>query len=139
MVGFSWGGSVAFAYAVDRPELDALVVFYGETPEAESDYARIDAPVLGLYGGDLATAATLPRAAMAVAGTSFETIVYDGETFLNGPGRSANRRATADAWPRTLAFLRTDQPSWAGDSAQDGCSRRSRSGANQAGIRRSRT
>ena len=91
MVGFSSGGSAAFAYAVDRPELDALVVFYGETPEAESDYARIDTPVLGLYGGDLGTAATLPRAeaAMAAAGKSFETIVYDGATvFLNGPRRT---------------------------------------------------
>ena len=110
MVGFSWGGSAAFAYAVGRPELDALVVFYGETPEAESDYARIDAPVLGLYGGDLPTAATVPRAeaAMAAAGKPFETIVYDGATvFLKAQeGLDANRRATEDAWPRTLAFLR---------------------------------
>ncbi len=110
MVGFSWGGSAGFAYAVDRPELAALVVFYGEVPETESDYARIDAPVLGLYGGDLRTAATLPRAtaAMAAAGKSFETIVYDGATvFLKAQeGLDANRRATEDAWPRTLAFLR---------------------------------
>ena len=110
MVGFSWGGSAAFAYAVDRPELDALVVYYGETPEAESDYARIDAPVLGLYGGDLPTAATVPRAvaAMAAAGKSFETTVYDGATvFLKAQeGLDANRRATEDAWPRTVAFLR---------------------------------
>ncbi|MCY4077139.1 MAG: dienelactone hydrolase family protein [Acidobacteria bacterium] len=110
LVGFSWGGAAAFAYAVDRPELDALVVFYGETPEAASDYARIDAPALGLYGGDLGTAATLPRAeaAMAAAGKPFETIVYDGATvFLKAQeGLDANRRATEDAWPRTLAFLR---------------------------------
>ena len=110
MVGFSWGGSAAFAYAVGRPELDALVVYYGETPEAESDYARIDAPVLGLYGGDLPTAATVPRAAaaMAAAGKSFETTVYDGATvFLKAQeGLDANRRATEDAWPRTLTFLR---------------------------------
>ena len=114
MVGFSWGGSAAFAYAVDRPELDALVVFYGETPEEESDYARIDAPVLGLYGGDLPTAATVPRAeaAMAAAGKSFETTVYDGATvFLKAQeGLDANRRATEDAWPRTLAFLRRHLP-----------------------------
>ncbi len=110
MVGFSWGGSAGFAYAVKQPELDALVVFYGGAPRAESDYARIDAPVLGLYGGDLQTAARLPRAtaAMAAAGKSFETIVYDGATaFLKAQeGLDANRRATEDAWPRTLAFLR---------------------------------
>ena len=66
--------------------------------------------MLGLYGGHLPTAATLPRAetAMAAAGKSFETIVYDGATvFLKAQeGLDANRRATEDAWPRTLAFLR---------------------------------
>ena len=110
IVGFGWGGAAGFAYAVDRPELEALVVFYGETPEEESDYARIDAPVLGLYGGDLRSAATLPRAtaAMAAGGKSLETFVYDGATvFLKAQeGLDANRRATEDAWPRTLAFLR---------------------------------
>ena len=110
LVGFSWGGSAGFAYSVEQPALDALVVFYGDGPRLESDYERIEAPVLGLYGGELRTAATLPRAreAMAAAGKSFEGIVYDGATvFLKAQeGLDANRRATEDAWPRTLAFLR---------------------------------
>ena len=109
LVGFSWGGSAGFAYAVEQPALDALVVFYGDAPRLESDYERIEAPVLGLYGGELETARTLPRAreAMAAAGKSFEGIVYDGATvFLKAQeGLDANRRATEDAWPRTLAFL----------------------------------
>ncbi len=110
LVGFSWGGSAGFAYAVEQPALDALVVFYGDAPRLESDYERIEAPVLGLYGGELETADTLPRAreAMAAAGKSFEGVVYDGATvFLKAQeGLDANRRATEDAWPRTLAFLR---------------------------------
>ena len=110
LVGFSWGGSAGFAYAVEQPALDALVVFYGDGPRLESVYERIEAPVLGLYGGELRTAETLPRAreAMAAAGKSFEGIVYDGATvFLKAQeGLDANRRATEDAWPRTLAFLR---------------------------------
>ncbi len=110
LVGFSWGGSAGFAYAVEQPALDALVVFYGDGPRVPSDYARIETPVLGLYGGELQTAETLPRAreAMAAAGKSFEGIVYDGATvFLKAQeGLDANRRATEDAWPRTLAFLR---------------------------------
>ena len=109
LVGFSWGGSAGFAYAVEQPALDALVVFYGDAPRMPSDYARIEAPVLGLYGGELETAATMPGAmeAMAAAGKSFEGIVYDGATvFLKAQeGLDANRRATEDAWPRTLAFL----------------------------------
>ena len=109
LVGFSWGGSAGFAYAVEQPELDALVVFYGDAPRVPSDYGRIEAPVLGLYGGELETAATMPgaREAMAAAGKSFEGIVYDGATvFLKAQeGLDANRRATEDAWPRALAFL----------------------------------
>ena len=110
VVGFSWGGAASFAYALEQPELDAVVVFYGAMPGSESDYGRIGAPVLGLYGGDLPTAATVPRTteAMAAAGKSYETIVYEGATvFLKAQeGLAANRRATEDAWPRTLAFLR---------------------------------
>ena len=110
IVGFSWGGAAAFAYAVEQPELDAVVVFYGAVPGNESDYGRIAAPVLGLYGGDLPTAETVPRTteAMAAAGKSYEAIVYKGATvFLKAQeGLAANRRATDDAWPRSLAFLR---------------------------------
>lgn len=109
LVGFSWGGSAGFAYAVEQPALDALVVFYGDPPRVPSDYERIEAPVLGLYGGELETAATMSgaREAMAAAGKSFEGVVYDGATvFLKAQeGLDANRRATEDAWPRTLAFL----------------------------------
>ena len=109
-VGFGWGGTAAFAYAVDRPGLDAAVVFYGALP-GDGPYARINAPVMGLYGGRLDRVnATIPRTreAMAAAGKSFETIVYAGATvFLKAQeGLEANRRAAADAWPRTLAFLR---------------------------------
>ena len=110
IVGFSWGGAASFAYALEQPELDAVVVFYGAVPGHASDHGRIAAPVLGLYGGDLPTAATVSRTteAMVAAGRSYEAIVYEGATvFLKAQeGLAANRRATEDAWPRTLAFLR---------------------------------
>ncbi len=110
IVGFSWGGAAGLAYAVEQPELDAVVVFYGAAPGNESDYGRIAAPVLGLYGGDLQNSRTVPRTteAMAAAGRSYEAIVYEGATvFLKAQeGLAANRRATEGAWPRTLQFLR---------------------------------
>ena len=110
IVGFGWGGAAGFAYALEQPALDAVVVFYGAVPGNEPDYERIAAPVLGLHGGDLQTAATVPRTteAMTAAGKSYEAIVYEEATvFLKAQeGLAANRRATADAWPRTLAFLR---------------------------------
>ena len=106
IVGFGWGGAASFAYALEQPALDAVAVFYGAAP----DHGRIGAPVLGLYGGDLPAAATVPRTteAMTAAGGSYEAIVYEGATvFLKAQeGLAANRRATEDAWPRTLAFFR---------------------------------
>src|SRR5437870_3289581 len=50
-IGFCWGGSRSFAYAVSQPALDGAVVFYGTSPET-ADLAKVKAPVLGHYGGD---------------------------------------------------------------------------------------
>lgn len=111
VVGYCWGGTSSWMLAIDWPELDAAVVYYGTSP-AEG-YDRIQAPVLGLYGGaDQRVNATIPAAeqAMAALGKPFQYAVYDGagHGFLrNQPGQDgANRRATEQAWPRTVSFLR---------------------------------
>lgn len=111
-LGFCWGGARSFAYAAHQPALDAAVVFYGSSPEA-ADLARIKAAVLGHYGGDDARVnATVPpaQAEMKRLGKTFEANTYEGagHGFLRAQsGREgANARATAAAWPRTVAFLR---------------------------------
>ena len=111
-VGFCWGGARSFAYAVAQPTLAGAVVYYGTSPENAS-LASIRAPVLGFYGGDDARVdATVPpaEAEMKRLGKSFETHTYDGagHGFLRDQeGREgANLRASQDAWPRTIAFLR---------------------------------
>lgn len=111
-IGFCWGGGRSFAYAATQPELDAAVVYYGISPEA-ADLARIKAPVLGLYGGDDARVdATIPpaEAEMKKLGKSYEPNLYEGagHGFLRAQEDrdGANLRATKQAWPRTLAFLR---------------------------------
>ncbi len=112
-VGYCWGGSASFAYAVDQPELDAAVSYYGSTPVEAADYARISAPVLGLYGGDDERVnSTIARAeeAMASSGKSYEPMIFEGagHGFLRAQEdrEGANLRATEQAWPRTLAFFR---------------------------------
>ncbi|PYQ12210.1 MAG: carboxymethylenebutenolidase [Acidobacteria bacterium] len=110
-IGFCWGGGRSFAYAAAQPALDAAVVYYGTSPESAA-LAAIHAPVLGLYGGDDArVGATVPpaEAEMKRLGKSFETHTYDGagHGFLRAQaGRDANAKATAQAWPRTISFLR---------------------------------
>ena len=112
-VGFCWGGGASFAYAVDQPDLDAAVAYYGTSPAEAADYARINAPVLGLYGGDDERVnATIPMAeeAMAGSGKSYEPVIYEGagHGFLRAQEarEGANQRATEQAWPRTVAFFR---------------------------------
>jgi carboxymethylenebutenolidase len=111
-VGFCWGGGVSFRYAGEQPALHAAVVYYGPSPEADV-LKTLKTPVLGLYGGDDArvNATIEPAEAMLKAqGTTYEHHTYDGagHGFLRAQnGReNANRQATEQAWPRTVAFLR---------------------------------
>lgn len=112
-VGYCWGGSTSFSYAVHQPELDAAVVYYGTSPSDRSAYERISAPVLGLYGeNDERVNATIPTArdAMGDLGKTYEVEIFDGagHGFLRAQDgqEGANMQATEQAWPRTVEFFR---------------------------------
>lgn len=110
-VGYCWGGGQSFNYAVAQPNLSAAVVYYGPTPADMNSLASIKAPVLGLYGGSDAriTANVEPTAAkMKELGKSFTFHIYEGagHGFLRQQSTEANAKASAQAWPATLAFLR---------------------------------
>ncbi len=126
-VGFCWGGGASFAYALDQPALNAAVAYYGTSPAEAADYGRVNAPVLGLYGGDDERVnSTIPRAeeAMAGGGKSYEPIIYDGagHGFLRAQEArdGANKRAAEQAWPRTVAFFREHLEDKAGQRTQRG-------------------
>ncbi len=111
-VGFCWGGSTSFSFAVDFAGLDAAVVYYGSSPDTET-LARIQAPVLGHYGGaDDRVNATIPdaEAEMERLGKRYDVNIYDGagHGFLKGQGGmdGANLTASEGAWPRTVDFFR---------------------------------
>jgi carboxymethylenebutenolidase len=119
VLGFCWGGTQSFAYALAQPELQAAVVFYGNVPgstatEAPEDrIAKVQAPVLGLYGGDDARInATLPPtiAAMMKHGKTYELHTFEGAghgfTSQQAQRDGANLSATQHAWPLVLTFLR---------------------------------
>src|SRR6478672_4730906 len=121
VIGFCWGGSASFNYAIAQPDLAASVVYYGTPPMKTVDgrqvvdpepLAKIKAPMIGFYGGNDArvTATVEPTAAeMKTLGKVYEPHVEEGagHGFLKGQAQSeANAKAAADAWPLTLAFLR---------------------------------
>lgn len=111
-IGFCWGGTQSFLAATYLPGLRGAVVYYGTSLDSAT-LGRVSAPVLGLYGADDARVVTTiapARAELTRQGKRFETEIYEGagHGFLRDqPGREgANRRATEQAWPRTVAFLR---------------------------------
>lgn len=113
VVGFCWGGSTSFVHALHAPDLRAAVVYYGSSPDDADQYASINAPVLGLYGGDdNRVTSTVPtaEAAMQAHGKSYEPHIFDGagHGFLRGQAEQdgANMAATEEAWPLTVAFFR---------------------------------
>jgi carboxymethylenebutenolidase len=121
VIGFCWGGSASFNYAIAQPELAAAVVYYGTPPMKTVDgaqvvdpapFEKIKAPVIGFYGGnDNRVTATVEATAadMKKLGKSYESHVMDGagHGFLKGQASSeANTKAAADAWPLTIAFLK---------------------------------
>ncbi len=111
--GFCWGGSTTFAWAAHQRDLDAAIVWYGTAPADAEALARIEAPVLGLYGADDARVTSTVREtadAMLASGRAFTARVYDGagHGFLRQQeGREgANRDASIAAWGEALAMLR---------------------------------
>jgi carboxymethylenebutenolidase len=108
-LGFCAGGGVSFEFAGDVPEINAAVVFYGGAPR-EAVMAKIKAPVIGFYGenDERVTATAAPAAEkMKAQGKSFEYHVYPKAThaFIMFQDMGHNREATADSWPRAIAFL----------------------------------
>ena len=111
-IGYCWGGARSFEAAVNQPDLDAAIVFYGTSPSNAADLAKIKAPVLGLYGADDARVnATIEPASaeMKKLGKTYEFELYEGagHGFLRAQQdrAGANYRASEKAWPRVLAFL----------------------------------
>jgi carboxymethylenebutenolidase len=117
-VGFCWGGSASFNYAVHQPKLNAAVVYYGTPPMKDrapdkDALGKIPCPVLGCYGGsdNRVTATVDPtKAAMGELKKEYDPHVYEGagHGFLrqqNGQN-GANLKATQEAWPATVEFFK---------------------------------
>jgi carboxymethylenebutenolidase len=121
VIGFCWGGDKSFGYAAAQPGLSAAVVYYGQVPQTqpgtvdEAAVAKIEAPVIGFYGGTdsrVNNTIEMTRTAMAKLGKSYDPHIFEGagHGFLRaqtGPvaGSDANYKASVEAWPLTIAFL----------------------------------
>jgi carboxymethylenebutenolidase len=110
-VGFCWGGGAVNNLAVNEPDLNAGVAYYGAQPKAE-DVPAIKAPLMLHYGGlDERINAGIPayESALKQAGKTYELYVYEGanHAFNNDTNAARYDKEVADlAWSRTIGFLK---------------------------------
>ena len=113
VVGFCMGGALSLYTATKNPNIGACVVFYGGHPNVKPDLPNLHAPVLGLFGErdrsvTPAVARELERK-LKELGKQIEVVIYPGaeHAFFNDTRPEVyNAEAAADAWQRTIKFLR---------------------------------
>jgi len=112
-VGFCMGGALALYTATKNPKVGACVVFYGGHPKVKPDLPNLHAPVLGLYAGkDGFVTPELVRdleRQLKDLGKQIEVKIYNDadHAFFNDTRPEVyNAEAAADAWQRTVEFLR---------------------------------
>jgi carboxymethylenebutenolidase len=109
--GFCWGGAMTNMVAVNSPDLDAAVPYYGRVPDSE-DVPKINAPVLAHFAEDDA------RINVGIEGfekalkehnKEHQIFIYPGtaHAFNNDSNPARYNEAAAKlAWERTVAFFR---------------------------------
>jgi carboxymethylenebutenolidase len=112
-VGFCMGGALSLYAASKNEAVGACVVFYGGHPKVKPDLENLRAPVLGLYAerDDFVTPAIAREleAKLKSLGKTAEIHIYAGadHAFFNDDRPEVfNATAAADAWQRTVPFLR---------------------------------
>ena len=113
VIGFCMGGALSLYTATKNPHIGACVVFYGGHPNVKPDLPNLHAPVLGLYAAKDAfvTPASVREleSKLKDLGKPIEAVIYpdtDHAFFNDSRPEVYNAEAAADAWRRTLEFLR---------------------------------
>ena len=111
-IGWCMGGGYSLDVALAEPHLAATVINYGHLATDAAELKKINAPILGMFGGQ--DRGITPddvkkfQQAMEQLGKKIEVKIYPdaGHAFEN-PNNKAGYRAedAADAWKRTVDFL----------------------------------
>ena len=111
-IGWCFGGGVSLGLAIADARLAAAVVYYGQPVTVPAELAKIEAPILLIYGeADQMIPIEKAReldADLTKAGVRHEFHSYPGapHAFANpSGGHNYKPEAAADAWKRTMAFL----------------------------------
>lgn len=111
-IGWCMGGGYSLDVALQEPDLAADVINYGHLATDPDAMKKINAPILGLFGGQ--DRGITPddvhkfEAGMKQMGKKIDVKIYDdaGHAFENPNNKDGYRPAdAADAWKRTVDFL----------------------------------
>jgi len=109
--GFCWGGAMTNQVAVNSPDLDAAVPYYGKQPSTE-EVAKIKAPIMAHYAGndpgiDAGIAAFEEE--LKKQKKEYQIFIYEGASHAfnndSNPERY-NEQAAKLAWGRTIGFFK---------------------------------
>jgi carboxymethylenebutenolidase len=121
ITGFCWGGRITWLYTAHNPNVDAGVAWYGRLVGDKSDMTpahpidvvdRINAPVLGLYGGADAgipndTVERMNEALKKAGKKSMIHLYPDTPHAFHADYRPSYRKEiAADGWKRALEWFR---------------------------------
>jgi len=112
VIGFCWGGGMANKLAVNDPNLQAAVAYYGAQAKAE-DVPKIKASVMLHYGGlDERINAGIPayEEALKKNHVDYQVFIYEGvnHAFNNDTSPTRYNEAAAKlAWQRTIDLFKT--------------------------------
>ncbi len=111
-IGWCMGGGYSLDVALQQPTLAADVINYGHLATDPEAIKKINAPILGLFGGQ--DQGITPddvhkfEAAMKQQGKKTDVKIYDdaGHAFENPNNKGGYRpEDAADAWKRTVSFF----------------------------------
>ena len=114
-LGWCFGGDWSLQLALNSSEnpLAATIVYYGRPVTDTASLSSISWPILGIFGDQdqAIPVESVKQFASALNASSITNEIYlyenVGHAFANPSGDSYASKETADAWQKTIGFLRT--------------------------------
>jgi len=109
--GFCFGGGVAFKAATNGVTAGAYIVYYGRVTDDQAVLAKIQSPLLGIFGGkDESIPQNLVERfhkTLHDLNKPHEVYIYPeaGHAFANEERERYHESSTKDAWSHTIMFL----------------------------------
>jgi len=109
-IGWCMGGAMSLQLALNAPDLDAAVMYYGTPVTDVAELKKLKAPLLGVFGEhDRAFPPALIeqfKAGLTAAGAAHEVLLFPADhAFANPSGAKYDGVQAAAAWAKVQAFL----------------------------------